>query len=79
MTSRNTQIKTFLKGQMMGMNQLSVFTGSGLCQHIHMANETNSCQNIKGCIVSELKQSHTRWTVGSIHFLSKKLDHTSFK
>ena len=28
---------TFLKGQMTGTNQLSVFTGSGLCQHMHMA------------------------------------------
>ena len=28
---------TTQKGQMTGMNQLSVFTGSGLCQHMHMA------------------------------------------
>ena len=28
---------TSRKGQMMGTNQFSVFTGSGLCQHVHMA------------------------------------------
>ena len=33
---------TSRKGQVTGMNQLSVFTGSGLCQHMHMATVMNA-------------------------------------